>query len=53
MDYTTIEVSYRGARGAIVLNRPEKLNPLSTAALRELVAAARELDEQPDVKVVG
>lgn len=52
MDFSTIEVTSTGARGAIVLNRPEKLNPLSTATLGELVEAARFFDAEPDVKVV-
>lgn len=35
-----------------MLNRPDKLNPLGTVTLRELVAVARWFDEQPQVKVV-
>lgn len=52
LESTTIEVTADGARGAITLNRPEKLNPLSTVALEELVAAARWFDARPTVKVV-
>lgn len=52
MDFSTIEVSIRDARGAITLNRPDKLNPLSTTTLTELVGAARFLDSRPEVKVV-
>jgi enoyl-CoA hydratase/carnithine racemase len=52
MDFSTIEVSFSGARGAITLNRPDKLNPLSTLTLTELVDAARLLDSRPEVKVV-
>ena len=52
MDFTTIEVTAAGTRGAITLNRPEKLNPLSTTTLQELAAAAAWLDTQADVKVV-
>ncbi|HWE55917.1 MAG TPA: enoyl-CoA hydratase/isomerase family protein [Acidimicrobiales bacterium] len=47
-----IEVTSEGHRGAITLNRPEQLNPLSTATLMELVDAARLLDARPEVKVV-
>jgi enoyl-CoA hydratase/carnithine racemase len=52
MPFSTIEVGAVGARGTIALNRPEKLNPLSTETLRELAAAARWLDERAEVKVV-
>jgi enoyl-CoA hydratase/carnithine racemase len=52
MHFSTIEVSASGARGAITLNRPDKLNPLSTVALTELAEAARALDAHNDVKVV-
>lgn len=52
MDFSTIEVSFTGARGTITLNRPEKLNPLSTTTLGELVEAARFFDSQDDVTVV-
>ncbi len=52
MPFATIEVDADGARGAIALNRPEKLNPLSSETLHELAAAARFFDERPEVKVV-
>src|SRR5271157_1364521 len=52
MPFATIEVHSAGARGSITLNRPEKLNPLSTETLGELVAAARLLDERSQVRVV-
>ncbi len=51
MPFSTIEVMADGDRGAITLNRPEKLNPLSTETLRELAEAARWMDRQ-DVRVV-
>ena len=52
MDATTIRVAADGARGSITLDRPDKLNPLSTVTLNELARAARWFDEQPAVKVV-
>ena len=52
MQFFEIEVTTDGPRGDITLNRPAKLNPLSTATLNELVSAARYLDTLADVKVV-
>lgn len=52
MSFTTIEVNAAGVRGTITLNRPDKLNPLSTETLRELADAAHWFDQRPDVKVV-
>jgi enoyl-CoA hydratase/carnithine racemase len=52
VQFDTIEVSVDGSVGALVLNRPEKLNPLSIHTLYELEDAARWLDRQPDLKVV-
>jgi enoyl-CoA hydratase/carnithine racemase len=52
MPFATIEARVSGARGDLVLNRPEKLNALDQRALIELVDAARWFDRQPEVKVV-
>jgi enoyl-CoA hydratase/carnithine racemase len=52
MTFTTIDVDSDGAVGRITLNRPDKLNPLGTTTLLELADAARELDQQSEVKVV-
>jgi len=52
MEFTTLEVEAAPPRGRLTLNRPEKLNPLSTTTLQELAAAARWFDAQPGVKVV-
>jgi enoyl-CoA hydratase/carnithine racemase len=52
MEFSEIDVNVDGPRGNITLNRPGKLNPLSTATLNELVSAARYLDTLPTVKVV-
>ncbi len=48
-----IEVSVDGEQAALTLDRPEKLNPLSPAALRAIAAAARSFDaDHPEVRVV-
>lgn len=49
---TTLEVTAAGPRGTITLNRPDKLNPLGTRTLAELVEAAHWFDTHPTVKVV-
>lgn len=50
--FDTITVRVDGDRGELALNRPEKLNPLSTHTLWELEQAARWLDTHRDLKVV-
>jgi enoyl-CoA hydratase/carnithine racemase len=52
MGFSEIELTVDGTRAVITLNRPDKLNPLSTTTLGELVEAARQLDTVPAVKVV-
>lgn len=50
--FSTIELTVGGEIAEIALNRPEKLNPLSTETLLELSAAAAALGAQQGVKVV-
>ena len=50
--FDTILVHTAGDRGTLVLNRPDKLNPLSTHTLYELEAAARWFDGHHELKVV-
>jgi enoyl-CoA hydratase/carnithine racemase len=50
--FETLRVESAGAIGHLTLDRPEKLNPLSTKTLTELAAAARWFDERAEVKVV-
>jgi enoyl-CoA hydratase/carnithine racemase len=50
--FETLLAEADGPIGRLTLSRPGKLNPLSTATLSELAAAARWFDEQPAVKVV-
>jgi enoyl-CoA hydratase/carnithine racemase len=52
MHATTIEAGADGPRGWITLARPDKLNPLGTATLLEIVDAARWFDARAEVKVV-
>ena len=51
-EFTTIDVVGAGARGALTLNRPDKLNPLSSTTLAEIDDAARWFDRHPTIKVV-
>jgi len=50
--FTTLVTSAEGDIGRLVLNRPDKLNPLSTRTLRELADAAVWFDTQRAIKVV-
>ena len=50
--FETLEVSVAGPIGHLWLNRPERLNALSPAMLRELAAAARWFDGQEALRVV-
>jgi enoyl-CoA hydratase/carnithine racemase len=51
-DFSTIAIELDGAVARLWLDRPDKLNPLSTRALEELVAAAQWFDTRPEVRVV-
>ncbi len=50
--FETLLADTDGNIGRLTLNRPDKLNPLSTRTLREIAEAARWFDTQRDVKVV-
>ncbi len=50
--FDTLLVEVDGRIGRLTLNRPDKLNPLSTHTLRELAEAAHWFDTQRDVRVV-
>ncbi|HYF45319.1 MAG TPA: enoyl-CoA hydratase/isomerase family protein, partial [Acidimicrobiales bacterium] len=51
-ELTTLHLAADGPIGRLTLDRPEKLNPLGTTTLLELVEAARWFDAQRAVKVV-
>jgi enoyl-CoA hydratase/carnithine racemase len=50
--FSTLDVTAEGAIGRLWLNRPERLNALSTKVLVELAEAARWFDTQKEVRVV-
>jgi enoyl-CoA hydratase/carnithine racemase len=50
--FETLTARADGPVGRLTLERPEKLNPLSTSTLREIARAARWFDDQPEVKIV-
>ena len=50
--FETLQVEAEGPVGRLTLDRPDKLNPLSTKTLRELAAAARWFDDQHHVRAV-
>lgn len=50
--FATLAVEAHGPVGRLWLDRPDKLNPLSTAALEELAVAARWFDTRPEVRIV-
>ena len=54
MSFAHLDLRYRDDRriGFLTLNRPKKHNALSLALLRELVAACKELNHEPDLRVV-
>ena len=49
MSYETIVVERRGRAACIWLNRPEVLNAINDQMIDEVNAAARELEDDPDV----
>ncbi|GJM38364.1 MAG: putative enoyl-CoA hydratase echA8 [Acidimicrobiales bacterium] len=52
MAFDTLTTTVDGRIGRLTLDRPAKLNPLSTHCLDELAAAAAWFDDRPDVRVV-
>jgi len=50
--FETVDVDVDGALGRVTLNRPDKLNPLSTKTLVELTGAFEALDSVDGLKVV-
>jgi enoyl-CoA hydratase/carnithine racemase len=52
MDFTTLTATAEDRLGRLTLNRPDKLNPLSTQCLEELAAAAAWFDARSEIRVV-
>ncbi|MEK6303447.1 MAG: enoyl-CoA hydratase/isomerase family protein [Acidobacteriota bacterium] len=52
MNFETLAIEVNGAIGRLTLNRPERLNAMSSTMLRELAEAAHWFDSQPEVRVV-
>ncbi|MCU1462872.1 MAG: Enoyl-CoA hydratase/isomerase [Acidimicrobiales bacterium] len=52
MTYTTLLVERRGPVGWLIFNRPDIGNAMDAAMLAELELAWRELDADPDVRVI-
>jgi len=50
MEYETIQVSKEGALGIIILNRPQALNALSSALVKELISALTDFEKDDDVR---
>lgn len=52
MSYEYILVEKEGPIGVVRLNRPQQLNALSSALIRELATALESLDQDPEVRVM-
>lgn len=50
--FAYLDVHAENDLGVLALNRPEKLNPLSTEVMEDIISAARWFDSQSAVKVV-
>lgn len=51
-EYETIVVSRDGRVGVITLNRPKALNALNEQTMNDVVAAATDLDRDPDIGAI-
>lgn len=52
MTYTTLDVHRRGPVGWLVFDRPDRANAMDATMLAELGTAWRELDADPEVRVI-
>jgi 2-(1,2-epoxy-1,2-dihydrophenyl)acetyl-CoA isomerase len=51
-NYETIEIERSGAVAFVTLNRPDSLNAIDSRMRREFLAAAQEVNEDGDIRVV-
>src|SRR3984957_13356588 len=52
MAYENFAVERAGAIATVYFNRPEKLNPISGKLLSEMIAVAREFQEDEETRVI-
>lgn len=52
MSYENILVEKSGSIGVVTLNRPQQLNALSYALIKEVALALEEMDRDPEVRVM-
>jgi len=52
MDYENIYIEEENNLATITINRPSKLNALNQRTIKELHVAFKELDEDPEIKVI-
>ncbi|HEX7232011.1 MAG TPA: enoyl-CoA hydratase-related protein, partial [Candidatus Binatia bacterium] len=52
MNFENVTVEKDGVIGLVTLNRPQSLNALSYAVVKDLSLAMQELDEDNDVRVI-
>jgi len=52
MSYETVIVERKQRTGIIILNRPERRNALNDQLVGELLSALRELEDDPDIRVI-
>jgi len=52
MDYTNIILEKEGAVAILAINKPQSLNALSTAVIREIKSALAEVRESSDIRVL-
>ena len=52
VEYETIKIEYSNKIAIISLNRPEKLNPIGLATVREMIKACNEVEQSGKARVV-